>query len=318
LWAGHKAYSDLMRELWGSPVLWNVKKTYVDIARKLGVDEETVRNRIKYLKESGFLLGWRLTPNPVLFGRKSSFLFLEFETEEDKEESIPRLAKMDGVVVIASIYGTSLLVTLFDDDEMNSAKEITTKMGIKTESFTTPGMILPRPISPKVAATDWQIIGLLLRDAETKVQEVAKQVKLSTKSVNRRLNELMTSRAVFIMPLVNLTKAGGIPYHLLVETEEEKRSEVDQSVNSRIENLVFKASASKKDLIFGFNGTNVAEGNEILKWVKTLPGVKSARMNIVERVVHVFDWLEKEVDKHTKAVASEEEENEISEVTAIL
>lgn len=296
MWAGDKAYSDLMRELWGSPGLWNVKKTYVEIARKLGVDEETVRNRIKYLKQSGFLLGWRLLPNPGLFGRSSSFVFLEFESPDLKEEAIPGLTKLEGAAVIASIYGNSLLVTLFDDKEMNSAKQVT-KMATRAESFTTPGMNLPGLLSSRITVTDWHIIRLLLRDAEKKVPDIAKQVRLSTKSVNRRLNELMNSGAVFIVPLVNLTKAGGISYHLIVETEEGKKSEVDQLVASRIENLVFRASAAKNDLIFGFNGTNVAEGNEILKWVKKLPGVKSTRMNIVEQVVHAYDWLEKEVGR---------------------
>ncbi len=134
---GDKAYSDLMSELWGSPGLWSVKRTYVEIARKLGVDEETVRNRIKYLKEIGFLLGWRLVPNPASFGRTSTFVFLEFENVDSKEEAIPRLTQMEGVAVIASIYGSSLLVTLFDDAERNSSKQMT-RIGIKAESFSTP------------------------------------------------------------------------------------------------------------------------------------------------------------------------------------
>jgi DNA-binding Lrp family transcriptional regulator len=297
LWVGGKAYSDLMKELWGSPGLWSERRTYVEIARKLSVDEETVRNRIKYLKQSGFLLGWRLVPNPSLLDRKSSFLFLEFEDSDSKEEAITLLTKMEGVAVIASIYGDSLLVTLFDHDQMNSAKQIKKEMGIRAESFTTPGMNFPGPLPSKTTVTDWQIIRILLRDAEKKVSEIARDVKLSTKSVNRRLTELLNSRAVFIMPLVNLRKADGISYQLLVEAQEGKKSEVDQFVTSKIDNLVFKASASKNDLIFGFNGRNVTEGNEILKLVKKLPGVKSAKMNIVEQVVHVFDWLENEVDK---------------------
>lgn len=89
-----------MRELWGSPGLWNVRKTHADVARKLGIDEETVRNRIKYLKDSGFLLGWRLLPNPALLGRESEFLFLELEDQDSKEEVISKLRAMDGVVII--------------------------------------------------------------------------------------------------------------------------------------------------------------------------------------------------------------------------
>ena len=285
-----------MKELWGSPSVWNVKKTYVEVARKLGVDEETVRNRIRYLRESGFLLGWRLVPNPALLGRTNSFLFVELEDEDSKEEIISKISGMDGVVVIASVYGASLLVTLFDDAEGSHAKKIR-DLGIRGEAFTTPGMNLPHPVMPKMTVTDWRIARLMLRDGERKVQDVAREIKASTKTVNRRLGAMMSSRAVFLMPLVNLKKAGGVAYQLLIRCDEEKRPEVEREVVSRIENLVFRASASKGDLIFGFNGTNVAEGNELLRWVRKLPGVKRARMNIVEQVVHVFDWLEKEVDR---------------------
>jgi DNA-binding Lrp family transcriptional regulator len=300
MWVADKSYSDLMKELWGSPGLWSQKKTFVEIARKLGVDEETVRNRVKALKESGFLLGWKLLPNLALFGRTSYFVFLEFQNEDEKEQAIPKITKQDGVILIANIYGNSLLVTVADDPKVNLAKKVS-ELTEKAESFATPGMNLPGLISFKMTKTDWQIIKLLLRDAERKVREIAKEVKLSTKSVNRRLNEMMDSRAIFIMPVVDLRKAGGISCHLLVEAQEGKKSEVDEAVSLKIPNLVFRASAAKNDLIFGFNGTNIAEVSEILKLVKNVPNVKSARLNIVQNVVHVYDWIEEEVEKRAAA-----------------
>lgn len=295
-----KAYSDLMRELWGSPGLWSQRKTFVEIARRLQVDEETVRNRLKVLKESGFLLDWRLLPNPALLGLSSYFVFLEFQSEDKKEQAIPKVAEMDGVTVIANIYGKSLLVTLGDNPKVNFANRIS-ELADKSKSFATPGMNLPRLLSFKMTKTDWQIIKLLLRDADRKVSEIAKEVKLSTKSVNRRLDKMMNSQAIFIMPVVNLRKASGISYQLLVQAKEGKKSEVGEAVSSKIPNLVFTASAAKDELIFGFNGTNIAEGNEVLKWVRKIPGVKSANLNIVENVVHVYDWIEKEVEKRVVA-----------------
>ena len=300
MWAADKSYSDLMKELWGSPRLWSQKRTYVEIARKMGVDEETVRNRVKVLKESGFLLGWRLLPNPALFGRSSYFVFLEFQNEDEKEKSIAKIAGQDGVVVIASIYGNSLLVTMAVDQKMNSAKKVS-ELAEKAESFTSPGMNLPGLLSFSMTRTDWQIAKLMLRDAERKITDIAKEVKLSTKSVNRRLNEMMNSQAIFIMPVVNLSKAGGISYQLLVEASDGKKSRVDEAVSSKIPNLVFRATAAKNDLIFGFNGMNIAEGSEVLKLVKKVPEVKSAKLNIVENVVHVYDWVEREVEKRAGA-----------------
>lgn len=301
MWAADKSYSDLMKELWGSPGLWSQKKTYVEIARKLGVDEETVRNRVKVLKESGFLLGWRVLPNPALLGRSSYFVFLEFRSDDEKEKAIPNIAEQAGVIVIANIYGNSLLVTMADDPKINSAKKVS-EVANKAESFATPGMNLPGLLSFKMTKTDWQIIKLVLRNAERKVTEIAKEVKLSTKSVNRRLNEMMNSRAIFIMPVVDLRKAGGISYQLLVEARDGNKSKVDEVVSSNIPNLVFRASAAKNDLIFGFNGTNIAEGSEILKLVKKVPEVKSAKLNIVENVVHVYDWIEKEVEERSNSI----------------
>lgn len=294
MWIADKSYSDLMKELWGSPGLWSQKKTYVEIARKLGVDEETVRNRVNVLKESGFLIGWKLLPNLALLSRTSYFVFLEFRSEEEKELAITKIAEMDGVLVIANIYGNSLLVTMAEDPRINYSKKVSEIAG-RAESFATPGMNLPGLLSSKMTTTDWQIIKLLLRNAERKIPDIAKEVKLSTKSVNRRLNEMMNSRAIFIMPIVDLRKAGGISYQLLVEAKEGKRSEVEEAVVSKIPGLVFRASGMKNDFIFGFNGTNIAQGNEILKSLKKLPEIKSATLNIVENVVHVYDWLEKEV-----------------------
>jgi DNA-binding Lrp family transcriptional regulator len=289
-----------MRELWGSPALWNVKKSYVEIAKKLGVDEETVRNRVKYLKESGFLLGWRLVPNPLLLGRSPAFLFLELEDQDSKEEAISQLSTMDGVLVITIIYGKSLLISLFDDESGSSVKKIM-DMGIRAQSLNTPGMNFPRPMQFKMTVTDWKIVKLLLKNAEKDLSEVAAGIKVSTKTVRRRLNEMLATRAVSIMPLVNLKKAGGVSYHLMIQSEDGKRSDVDAVVASKIDNLVFRATAANNGLIFGFNGTNVAEGTEILRRVKKLPGVKSARMNIVEHVVHTSDWLEREVSERARA-----------------
>jgi hypothetical protein len=65
-------------------------------------------------------------------------------------------------------------------------------------------MNFPGLLSFKMTKTDWQIVKLFLRDAERTVPEIANEVKLSTKSVNRRLNEMMNSRAIFIMPVVDL------------------------------------------------------------------------------------------------------------------
>jgi DNA-binding Lrp family transcriptional regulator len=287
-----KDYSDLMRELWGSPERWNVRKSYVDVARKLGVDEETVRNRLNRVRQSGFLVGWRLVPNSSLFGRKPVMQHLTFESPQAKAEALLLLGRMDGVITAASLYGAEVLVTLFDDQERTLSRALSA-LGAKDGPVEWQGMGIPSSAF-HMTPTDWQIVRLMLRDAERAVTEVAALVKTSARTAKRRLDKMMDAAAIFIMPIVDQARSSGISYQVVVESEPGKKSEVDRLVTSRIENLVFRATDSSDTLIFGFPGKNVAEGKELLGWLRRQPGVRSARINIVEEVVYAFEWLERE------------------------
>jgi len=294
-----KAYSDLMRELWGSPDVWNTKKSYTEIASKLGVDEETVRNRIKHLRESGFLLGYRVVPNPALLGRAFASLRIEFKDRDSKQAAIPRLAQTGGVINIGSTYDKSVLVTLFADENQDFQKLIA-NTGIDGQVTLVPGIGL-RTTSFRMTRLDWEIVSLMLRDAERKLDEIAKQLRVSTRTVKRRVNMMMEDAAIFAMPIVDLRRTEGISYQLRVQIEPGRKSQVEKLVAAKIGNVVFQASDSQNGSIFGFTGANVAEGNEILEWVRAQPGVESATMNIAEKVVHAFDWLEGEVAKRIPA-----------------
>src|SRR3989454_12341582 len=290
-----------MRELWGSPDIWNTKKSFTEIAAKLGVDEETVRNRVKHLRGTGFFLGYRLVPNPVLLGRTFASLRIEFKDRESKQAAIPRLARLDGVINIGSTYDKSVLVTLLAHEDKDFSKLII-GLGVEGEVSWVPGLGL-RTTSFRMTRLDWEIVNLLLRDAERKLDDIAKQLRVSTRTVKRRLNMMMKETAIFTMPMVDLRKTEGISYQLRVQIEQGKKSEVEKSVVAKIGNVVFRASDLENGSVFGFTGANVAEGSDVLEWVKQQPGVKSASMTIAERVAQVFEWIESEVEKRVRTTS---------------
>ena len=278
------------------------------IAAKLGVDEETVRNRVKHLRDSGFLLGYRLVPNPDLLGRTFASLRIEFKDRESKQAAIPLLSKVEGVMNIGSTYDKSVLVTLFAGEDQDFSK-LLLSLGVEGEISSVPGLGL-RTTNFRMTGLDWEIVSLLLRDAERKLDEIAKQLKASTRTVKRRLNMMMKENAIFTMPMVDLRKTEGISYQLRVVSEQDKKSEVEKSVVAKIGDVVFRASDSQNGSVFGFTGANVAQGNDILEWVKQQPGVRSVTMTIAERVVQVFDWIESEVKRLVRTIPIQEPSSE--------
>lgn len=291
MWTQDKEYVDLMRELWGSPSRWNARRTYLDVASKLGVDEETVRNRLRRLRESGYLKGWRVLPNPAVFGRESRMVFLELDSKS-KEEKISTLSQMDGVVTVASVYDKGAIVTYFD----NSGHEVSRQIAQARDTGSAReigGMRFP-PASFAMTSTDWLIVRLVLRNAERNVEEVAREAKLSARTVRRRLNQMMDASAIAVMPVIDQSKSGGVSYTFIIECKKGRMSEVEGAASSRIGNVGFKGTYSDDGLIFGFFARNVSEGKEFQKWVEGHPGVQSVTMNLVDEVVYAYDWLERE------------------------
>ena len=295
MWTQDRAYVDLMRELWGSPSRWNSRRTYLDVASKLGVDEETVRNRLKRLKESGYLKGWRMLPYPGMLGRESRMIFVDFGDPKLKEEGLVKLQKMDGVVVVASVYGKGAIVT-FLDDPAHKVAGLIAGMGIHGSAKDIGGMRF-LPTSFRMTPTDWHIVSLMLRDAERDISEVAKEVKVSTRTVRRRLNQMMDASAVAVMPVIDQSKSGGASFTFMVECEEARVAEVERTLSTRIENLGFSAPYSSNGLIIGFIARNASEGSQFQRWAESQRYVKSVMMNLVDEVVYCFDWLERETGK---------------------
>jgi DNA-binding Lrp family transcriptional regulator len=284
----------IMREMATSPSHWNANRSYVDVARKLGVDEDTVRNRLKMMREMGLLRGWRLVPNARLLGMSSSNVVLDFKDQESKDAAVPRIRNAQGIVLIQHFYGKALQVTVFhreaDDPERNLMSQ-----GIAADVVTLWRVNLPR-CEHKPKQVDWRIIAMMLRDAETKLPEVALKVRSSSRTVKRRVNLMMASSAFFMQPLLNLRKAVGVtPCQLLVKCAPAKKRAIDEAIASKFERTVFKLTNSDTHSTFTILCANVGEMKDILGWARSQPGVELAKTDILEQQDYVYDWLEQEV-----------------------
>jgi len=304
MWRTVELTVNIMKELSITPSHWNVKRSYAEVAKKIGIDEETVRIRIQSLKQSGFLLGWRLILNANLIDRESHILALELLDVEKKDRTIAQISQMDGVVLIQSFYGKILQVTVFSKNEeelVRQMNKITSITGSKI--FTNWKVKLPR-CNHKAKQTDWMIIGALLNNADKRIPEIALELKVSAKTVKRRINMMMGSSAFYLQPILDLRKVvGALPCQLLVQCSEANKSMIDGMIISKFERIVFSLTDSTTHSIFTIICVNLAEAQSILKEVQRQEGVALAKVEIIEELVYVHDWLAKEIRSRVLAHA---------------
>jgi DNA-binding Lrp family transcriptional regulator len=290
-----------MRELATSPSQFSIRRSYTDVARKLGVDEETVRNRLKMMREMGLLQGWRLIVNAKLLQMESMNMMLEFQNPESKQSALPLVEAAEGVVLIQNFYGPTMQVTRFAPADSTADDFFGEYLrGVEGVNMITHWGIHVPKCEFRPRKIDWMIIRALLANAERKLPDVAMELEISSRTVKRRVNLMMSSSAFFMQPILDLRHAMGVtPCQLLVEAEPEEKRDLDEEVRKKYERVPFRLTNSRTHSIFTILCSNVAEMKDIQAWARAHKGVRFARTDILEEQVYVRRWLEQEVDRRS-------------------
>ena len=283
---------------------WDVRVSYAHVAEGLGVDEETVRNRLRRMNDVRFLRGWELVLNPGLLGREAALVELHVEDPESKPEVISRLRLLEGVTLIDDFYGNELAVlTLYEN---------TATLGRQVRLFASL-CGSPTPISWRLSfppceltptETDWRIIQALRRTGRARLSDIAGTLRLSTRTVKRRLTHLVDGNAFYLDPILDVGKVGGVRCRFWVTSEASWKHAVDKAILSGLQRIISTHTAPLEYSLFVAHLSNVSEVQERLRWMKQLGGVREVRSTIEVEHIHVQEWIRGEIEKRLTARAS--------------
>ena len=95
------------------------------IAKKLGVDGNTVKLRLAKMKKSGFIRYFQIYPNYRLLGigGGSAYLF-ELDDPERKNTIIKQCALVDGVTEIANFVGNEVCIDFTYHDSKDESRRL--------------------------------------------------------------------------------------------------------------------------------------------------------------------------------------------------
>jgi DNA-binding Lrp family transcriptional regulator len=289
----------IMKEL-ASPrsFRWDIRESFASIAEKIGVDEETVRRRVKRARESGFLKGWKLFLNPHLIGLESTGMQLEVDDEERKADVISQVEQVEGVVILIDFHGKALRVILYFENERDREKRVQQVISICRGDRLIRWQGGFPPSDLKMKRTDWEIAKAFRKDPRRSPSVVADEVGISTRTVKRRLTIMTESSSIFMLPEIDYDKSLGVACDfLIVCPDETKRREVNKQIRERLDRVVFSLTDVEGFSIFAQICLNLSEGEEIHKWIRGLDGVSEVKVDIMRGNILVDKWLDEEIEK---------------------
>jgi DNA-binding Lrp family transcriptional regulator len=272
------------------------------IGRKLGLDEKTVRVRVKKMEDDGFIKYYQAMPSLALFQLKNMntyrFEALNIATKHRVTQYIQELPfiveAIDylGQIVSVSISGTS-------SEEID---QVASGLANRFELYK--WILGSRIMKESVSVADrldWQIIQELRYDALSGVKELSESLSMTPRMVEYRIKKLLGSGMLLVRAITNSQKQQGlIFYELEMSVDETKQYDVIKRLSEIYAEKLWSVRTLAAGVVLGnFFAFTLAEPEEAYVNTLKLGGVRSCSLFIFKETVEPKrpNWMDRLIEQ---------------------
>jgi DNA-binding Lrp family transcriptional regulator len=297
----------IIREIYQGPPIslfrQGPRESFRTMGRKLGVTDATIRERVERLTRSGLLKEGPLLLNPDLLGLNLGVLSIDIESSTPEKELVEKLSLIDGVVLVQTHVGSLVGIAFYyeDDKSLRRKVDLISKIaGARDAKFTR--MPFPK-CSVSLTTTDWRIISTIRRNLKSH-EEISKEMRLSSRTVRRRMAKMVESGAMFAFPSTNVAAIReAVMADLVVEYDSPKtRHKVDGMLLGILDPYYIVAWLWESYSVYTLILHSIPESREILETVRSVAGTRSARIELVEERHEFHDTLFEAIDRKLGAM----------------
>ena len=269
----------------------HVRRSFRSLAKSIKIDQHALRNRIRRLQEQGVIRRWYIAVNPAIFGLKTATLQFFLPANSDKDEIMQKIySSFPNMGFLCNHLEPNLLVILYYRNAKDLDHDIDKLMKITKATCVNKMPKLFTEYGAKLTESDWKIIGSLQEDPWKPYRAISKELKISSKTVKRRVEALEKGAAVYLLADVNMRAVEGIiPADLLIFYE--NRSNINSAVKDKTrlqiaeylgDQLVFFDPNFDPNIDhFGLILSSISKSQEIQKWAGGREGVKQSDISIL-------------------------------------
>jgi DNA-binding Lrp family transcriptional regulator len=277
------------------------------MARALGVSAGTIRNRVRGMTDTGFLQGMMSYVNPNALGLSAAAYTIEVAPTLSKETVIRRLSRVEGVIFFENFRGNLLGIGLLGEAQHDLDRS---RARIDRIARSTPVLLTRVPFPPctgRLTSQDWETVRSLMKGDRRGYSELARELKVSIRTVKRRIARLVGIGAMFTFPRMDYRRiSGGVTAELLVTYRDPvSKVEAEPRIRHLLEDrLTFVGPWEDFDM-YRLILPNVALLDVLTKEIASLPGVRGVRGEFVDQVIDRFETLRPYLERHLRATRAQ-------------
>ncbi len=258
------------------------------ISRKLGLDEKTVRGRIRRMEETGFIKYYQATPDLGLFGLKHlEVCRFEAMNVATKVGAVRYAEALPGIVELVDYLGPTFSVSIASGSKERAEQltgEIAGHFELRRENLGSAPIAEPKS---KPDRLDWQLIGRLRYDARSSYKDVAEGLSISQRLAQYRIRKITNAGALRVRAVINPQKQEGLVfYELAVAIEPERKGAIVRAAREQRRDQLWAIRELPGDvLLLSFFSFTLAEPEEVAIDLLAVAGVRWCSILIVKEVI---------------------------------
>jgi DNA-binding Lrp family transcriptional regulator len=272
------------------------------IGKKLGLDEKTVRSRVKKMENDGFIKYYQAMPRLGFFEFKNVNTYrFEALNIATKHGVINYVGELPFVVDVVDYLGNvvSISITGSSSEEIDKvATEIANRFELFKWRLGSCAIKKPLIVPDKL---DWKLIQKLRYNALSGINEISDSLSITTRMVRYKITKLLDAEMLTVRAIINSQKQQGlIFYELELSVNTASRYKIVKHLREIYADKLWSIrTIADKIILANFFAFTLAEPEEAYVNVLKIEGVRSCSLFIFKEIVEPKrqNWMDDLIDQ---------------------
>lgn len=279
-------------------LLNNCRESDRQLGMELGVSGGAVRARIQKMEKRGIIGEFFIKVEPPVLGYGVLYFVVSGENINEILEQVSLVGEPYFVVpCIGGITVCGIVVKENVKQKVELASKLMKDLRVLSIfEAENPGF------SSNLTKTDLEILKKLIKDPRQKIENIAKNTNLSTKTITRCIEKLQENDGIQFTLVYDSRKIENfIPHVILTWIEGNLKETLENMNNTFSESYLQIPFIAKNQIVLFMYSDNIFKMDELTQKVRTIKNVKSADLFIPKKISFYSKWLEKAINDFKKS-----------------
>ena len=281
-----------------SRLLNNCRESDRQIGIELGISGGAVRARIKKMENSKVIEKFFIKVEPPVLGNGILYFVV---SGENMDEVLEQISLVGEAFLVAPCIGGVTVCSIVIKENLKQKIELANKLmkDVRVLSIfeaENPGF------NSSFTKTDLEILEELIKDPRQKIEKIAKNTNMSTKTIARCIEKFQKNDGIQFTLIYDPKRIKNfIPHAILTWIDgdlEETLKIMDDVFSKSYLQIPFIA---KNQIVLLMYSENIFKMDELTQKVRTIKNVKSADLFIPKKIMFYSKWLENAITDSKKS-----------------